>query len=1616
MTIKRWLAAALCLLMILPAGRFAAAENGFVPAPAPQNLYRVVQPICGRRELVYRDGYRTGQSVTYSQAVAQTPVEHLAMYMNVYVDSPTHEVADLMEQTRYRQIDIQRLLDGTYYEVRWYFSQFSLQKGWNRLLLLFDPAGEAPVGSQEMTVAAANKQNILFSETASFNFALTLLKEEGACDDFTIILDDVAIVDTSRPVNEAVPVAPPYYPLQAMGEALPDQELYYEGTGYHAAAQPFAPGALAGLPAESAALFMNLYVEDLTMLYHLGPVADGRVDRRLTLTDQEGNAVVWEKNAFDALDLRVGWNAVVWRLSDSAGLLDGVPRDGGSWEALDLDGPLLLALDLNGTPSGSARIQIAGAALVDVSRRADGSPYYDTAYDLLHFSEADGTYTATGQPLTTGAIFADGCDAATGVDLSRHNPAGLRLTATVTLHADGEIPRDFFRRGSVALSAVDGSAGEWSLRILPLSEGVNRLSLRLDELPETLDLSAVNRLTVTLTGPADHPDPVSMTLQDVRIVDIAGRREGQAYTVDPAEGMDADDRIVYNLNAAEWGADPTGEDDSTLAIQECLDTLQAHGGVVFLPVGRYRVDGTLSVPAGVTLRGEWVDPTVDPARQGTLLMAYYGAGDPDATPFITIRGASCLRDLAVWYPEQDPVDPVPYPPTVFGQGHTVVKRVTMINAYTGFYNASCSSMLIRDFYGTVLYQGIYGANAYDIPRIERVSLSTRYWIESGLPGAPAGLAADRLISHARQTVTGLIGGRQDWGYWYDIDIENAKIGIFLYAGNDAVGDLTTRHVQYGIYTTNVNAPGLQITHSDISATVECVHYQVDFRQTLVASATTFRDAPVGIHTISKGPYGVSLQDCVFRNWEEYAVVMDGGHLTAANNRFEDEKPAFLLDEAVPQALLTGNVFAAPGQALEAGESTFVQRDDDNHDVPVTPDYRFEVPQTLTPANGALFLVTDYGARADGDRDNTAAIQAALDDAAQAGGGTVYVPGGIYRVDGALSVPDGVELRGSFDGAHYGNSCFTGTQLFARGGKNDPDGDPLITLGKNAGVKGLTVFYPEQGIYDEERGEWVCPYPVTIRANAGCWIENVAMVNAYDGIDAITERCDGLLIRDVTGTALHDTLWIGHGMRGGTIHNLHLNPSGWSYQYGTRPQGWFDNYANAHSTYLVLGDCEDLQIFSCFNIIIATQTRLIKDPYTGGCFHGTTWGIAYDASHDGIIAEGGIDAELTMIATMGVFNQRGGGYNVITKPGFTGKIALFNGDSWGSNSMIARVEGGTVTIAQYLSMCTNKGVCRDGELNFYTGVFTSRSGDNSGRTPDLTYEEGGSGQVIGNLDCERMFNLTVEPGARVDDQNNGLPLDTPRDVMTFSGAAGQTADTGWVRWDGRADSFDLTSRDGRNLRLWLDLQAKEDVTLTVALRSRGDEEEHTAYWTVTLPAGVRSLNLPLEELTDGEPGLDRRAVDRLRITADRPVTVGDARIVDLTPLYRQKQALYTAWLAQPVAVDGYTPETAQSYLAALEEAEEVYRNGRADEAAIAGAAKAVEEAMAGLVPLPTRLAGDVNGDGAVTAEDALQALQAATGKIVLTDEDAAAARITGGAEVTAADALMILQLATGKVVL
>src|ERR1051326_8365287 len=197
------------------------------------------------------------------------------------------------------------------------------------------------------------------------------------------------------------------------------------------------------------------------------------------------------------------------------------------------------------------------------------------------------------------------------------------------------------------------------------------------------------------------------------------------------------------------------------------------------------------------------------------------------------------------------------------------------------------------------------------------------------------------------------------------------------------------------------------------------------------------------------------------------------------------------------------------------------------------------------APGADFLsVNDFGAKADGQTDDTASFQAALDKSAQAGGGVVFAPRGNYFFAGHLNVPDAVTLKGVWESVpshvgirNAGSSKPTddGTTFLVSENEGKEDGPPFITLHNSSTLKGIVIYYPAQNPAEEPK-----PYPWTIAMRGkNPAVLAVELLNPYNGIDAMHNERH--LIRDVQGQPLRRGIMVDDIYDIGRIENVHFNP-------------------------------------------------------------------------------------------------------------------------------------------------------------------------------------------------------------------------------------------------------------------------------------------------------------------------------------------------------------------------------------------------------------------------------------------------------------------------------------------
>jgi hypothetical protein len=177
---------------------------------------------------------------------------------------------------------------------------------------------------------------------------------------------------------------------------------------------------------------------------------------------------------------------------------------------------------------------------------------------------------------------------------------------------------------------------------------------------------------------------------------------------------------------------------------------------------------------------------------------------------------------------------------------------------------------------------------------------------------------------------------------------------------------------------------------------------------------------------------------------------------------------------------------------------------------------------------------------------------------------------------------------------------------------------------------------------------------------------------------------------------------------------------------------------------------------------------------------------------------------------------------------------------------------------------------------------------------------------------------------------------------------------------------------------LDVQSLEEEAAVIAAREAYNALDHEQKGYVTKLAKLEEAEAKIKELK--QIAADQKAAEEVAalIESLQVTSLDDEAAV---------QAARNAYDALTEAQKGYIPNFDK-----LVEAE-----------------NAIEK-----LKQPTVLYGDVNGDGAVGASDALQVLKHVVGKIVVSDEAFVAADVSGNGIIEAVDALNILKFVVGKI--
>jgi hypothetical protein len=698
---------------------------------------------------------------------------------------------------------------------------------------------------------------------------------------------------------------------------------------------------------------------------------------------------------------------------------------------------------------------------------------------------------------------------------------------------------------------------------------------------------------------------------------------------------------------------------------------------------------------------------------------------------IIMQPSSSVRDLNIWYPEQDANNIVPYPPAIlfgqqgyWGNDYTLASNITLVNAFDGIIFSRRSgggAPNCYGIYGTPLRRGIEIDNIAEVGRIDNVDFSPDYWAGSGLPGSPSVEGPHR--QYIRDNGTAVVMRRNDWSFIGKVKAEGYNIGyrMDLSYNKDANGNSTSPNghnwgmeftdCKYGVYAVAVAGAGMMFYEYKFincdygfyldrapGGVLQIQGCEFDTKTaSIYAPSTNNTKLLLNQNTINKGP-----------------VDVRGGLLSIVNCDFNNEPDQIILGPNV-RANVTGNRFLKEAKIKNV---SMYKCNIDHDPIEMTPlphfPYKNQYDFVQKPV-GSAFYVADasnnvFSQSTDPtqlETDNSDALQSLLDQAKADGGGVVFLPPGHYSFYKPITIPAGVELKGSVDVPSLPTGPGSAMEIYA--GKNDENGTPFITMEPGSGIRGLVMNYPEQLVQlltePERNGGDVYHYPYTIRGNKDVYIVNIAFRTSYHGIDLFTNKCDNHFVDYPSGHVFKTGIRVGGGSKGGHIYNAQFNQiaygSGGETKYGAWPnspdnnQPDQDKYRIEHDLayaycwnnlyFLIIEDCEDQVLYNNFDF-------------------GSNRGFTLGAGADGICLGQGIDQGMNSFYIDGVGEK---GFNFIntqivtTAPGnpgevkdeykqnnryfqttsnFTGRVTFFGADFWGQPQNISNdIQGGILEL-------------------------------------------------------------------------------------------------------------------------------------------------------------------------------------------------------------------------------------------------------------------------------------------------------------------------------------------------
>ena len=399
---------------------------------------------------------------------------------------------------------------------------------------------------------------------------------------------------------------------------------------------------------------------------------------------------------------------------------------------------------------------------------------------------------------------------------------------------------------------------------------------------------------------------------------------------EPVEPLSSEKIAEQMVNAKDYGVIGDGIFDNTAALQAALDAARQKGPICYLPAGRYRLNGSIVVPAGVTLSGSSGGVPHSEHPIGTVLLAYGGKGNADADPLITLKPNAVVRNLVIHYPQQKLPDVVPYPWTIRGDGEMCqVLDITITNPYQALdFGTKWNELhIIRNVFACPLKTGLYIDQCTDIGRVENVHFNPNFWTRMALePKYPGG----DIKAYLEKNLVGFKIGKTDWEYMSSCFVIFPRIGFHFDDFGHGPGNAVITQSGADICPVAVRVDqtqshaGVQFVNGQFMGTIEVGERN---QGPVKLSNCGFWPVPETKEQIVKqGPSTLMLSSCHFAGWDSKGegkpcITANGGRLVVNGCEFMAEgKKQIVLEKGLVAATVLGCLLRGDGCILNNSDA------------------------------------------------------------------------------------------------------------------------------------------------------------------------------------------------------------------------------------------------------------------------------------------------------------------------------------------------------------------------------------------------------------------------------------------------------------------------------------------------------------------------------------------------------------------------------------------------------------------------------------------------------------------------------------------------------------------------